>query len=167
MSENASLFAKPKKSSSKKSKKELATPSTPINQNLFMDSEATTVTNKIKKLQRELEEAEYSEKETGQATARLQCIKKMDQQTDESEDTILQMSNIWKQLVQALLLLKLASKTQGTPVIFESTPTVSKEPIATLWRYECGKLGRLVMGDFCSLSSGRTLLRVVIHTARS
>ena len=72
----------------------------------------------------------------------------MDQQTDESEDTILQMSIIWKQLVQALLLLKLASKTQGsTPVIFESTLTVSKEPIATLWRYECAKLGRLVMGD--------------------
>ena len=51
MSENASLFAKPKKSSSKKSKKELATPSTPINQNLFMDSEAANVNNKIKKLQ--------------------------------------------------------------------------------------------------------------------
>ena len=132
---------------SKKSKKELATPSTPA-QNLFPVRDATSIVNKIKKLQKELEEAEYSKKETDKAAARLQRIKKMDQQTDESEDTILQMSNIWKTLVQALLLMKLAPKTQGsTPVSFESTPTVSKEPIATLWRYECGKLGRLVMGD--------------------
>ena len=131
MSENASLFAKPKMSSSKKQKKELATPSTPA-QKLFPASAATAAATKIKKLQRELEEAEYSEKETGKAAARLQRIKKMDHQTDESEDTILQMSNIWKQLVQALLLLKLAPKTQGsTPISFESTPTASKEPIAT------------------------------------
>jgi hypothetical protein len=132
---------------SKKSKKEVATPSTPINQNLF-NSDAVAAASKIKRLKKELEEAEYSKKEIKKATARLQRIKSMDQQTDESEDTTLQMSIIWKTLVQALLLLKLAPKTQGSaPVSFESTPTVSKEPIATLWRYECGKLGRLVMAD--------------------
>ena len=130
----------------KKSKKELANPSTPINQNLF--AKATNTASKIKNLELELEKAEYSPKEIKKATARLQRIKDMDQQTDESEDTILQMSIIWKQLVQALLLLKLAPKSQsGTPISFESTPKASKEPIATLWRYECGKLGRLVMGD--------------------
>jgi hypothetical protein len=57
MSENKSFITK-----SKKSKKELPTPSTPA-QNLFSASAATTVAIKIKRLQKEPEEAEYSEKE--------------------------------------------------------------------------------------------------------
>jgi hypothetical protein len=142
VTENQIFVTKPKKS-----KKEVAIPSTPA-QTLFPTGAASTVEIKIKKLQRELEEAVYSEKETVKAAARLQRIQKMDQQTDESEDTTLQMSIIWKTLVQALLLLKLAPKTQGsTPIVFDSVTKASKEPIATLWRYECGKLGRLVMGD--------------------
>jgi len=110
-----------------KSKKELAGPSTPVKKELV--SKATITANKIKTLESELEEAEYSPKEITKATARLQRIKGMDQQTDESEDTILQMSIIWKQLVQALLLLKLAPKTQGSaPISFDRHPRRPKNP---------------------------------------
>jgi len=99
---------------------EMAEPTTPVKTKKGLVTTANRTSDQIKALQQELEEAVYSVEETAKAAARLQRIKKMDQQTDESEDTTLQMSVIWKTLVQALLLLKLAPKTQGSTPLFLS-----------------------------------------------
>ena len=135
-----------------KAKVESAEPTTPVKEKsdtlIIFKTQAKGMISHIALLERQVEEASYTPKQIEDATARLKRIKSMDQQTDESEDTVPQMANIWKQLAQALLLQKLAPKTKdGTPVSYEAVPTTSKEPIATVWRFECGRLNRLKMGD--------------------
>ena len=107
----------------------------------------------IKKVQQQIVDVDYTREEIEQARLRIQKIKDMESlSVDESENTILQMSKIWHQLVQAILLCKLTSKQTGHgPVSFKDTPTASMEPIATFARSESGKLNRL------SLETGETV----------
>ena len=130
-------------------KVEFAAPSTPVDRKNRLNETFLFVSKRIQRVENELLEAIYSDKQVVKATARLERIKKWEKQKDESEDTVPQMMGIWRQLAQALLLQKLAlSKPakDSAVVSFENVPSTSKEPIATLWRFECGKLSRLMMG---------------------
>ena len=98
-------------------------------------------------LKTQVQNADYSEDEILQATQRLQKVKQIESRgNNESEDTVSQMKDIWKQLVQALLLQK--SKSRDAPsVTFVNTLAASKEPIAKIARAECSKLNRLALGE--------------------
>jgi hypothetical protein len=99
------------------------------------------------KLKEDILQAEYTEEELSQAERRIEKIKQIESRgKSEIEDPTLQMKEIWKQLVQALLLLK--CKTQGTsPITFKNTPSASKEPIGRITRDECGNLNRLEIAE--------------------
>ena len=98
-------------------------------------------------LKQEVRDAIYSDEEISLATQRLQRIEQIDNRRGEAVDTTAaQMKNVWRQLVQALLLQK--SRGHGDPLItFENTPSASKEPIARVSRTECGKLNRLSLQE--------------------
>ena len=107
----------------KQNKVKKAQPSTPVKK-LASSKITTKVREKLLQaiaLERQVEEADYNPKQIEEAIARLQRIKKMDQQTDESEDTVPQMVNIWKQLAQALLLQKLAPRQKTVPLSLTTT----------------------------------------------
>jgi hypothetical protein len=99
------------------------------------------------KLKEDILQAEYTEEELSQAERRIEKIKQIESRgKSEIEDPTLQMKEIWKQLVQSLLLLK--CKTQGTsPITFKNTPSASKEPIGRIARDECGNLNRLEIAE--------------------
>jgi hypothetical protein len=99
------------------------------------------------KLKNDIFQADYTEEELLQAEQRIEKIKQIQSRgKGENEDPTLQMKEIWKQLVQSLLLLK--CKTQGTsPITFKTTPLVSKEPIGRIARDECGNLNRLEIAE--------------------
>ena len=110
-------------------------------------TEYENIYEKRQVLKTQVQNADYSEDEIKEATQRLQKIKQIENRgNNESENTVSQMKDIWKQLVQALLLQK--SKSRDAPsVTFVNTLTASKEPIAKIARAECSKLNRLVLGE--------------------
>jgi rubrerythrin len=99
------------------------------------------------KLKNDIFQADYSEEELRQAEQRIEKIRQIENRgKSESEDLTSQMKEIWKQLVQSLLLLK--CKTQGTsPTTFKNTPSASKDPIGRIARDERGNLNRLELEE--------------------
>jgi hypothetical protein len=99
-------------------------------------------------LKEDVVRARYSKTEIDEAKDRLQRVKQIDELgSNDSEDTIPLMKQIWLQLVKALLLQKNFKNSSNPPVTFEMTPDASKEPIASLARGECSKLSRLCLED--------------------
>lgn len=129
------------------------------------------LTAQIGATKEELVQAIYSKEEVAEAASRIRRIKEMEAAGgDDSEETVKQLLQTWRQLVQSLLLQKLSAKQKDkTKVTFAETPRLSKEPIAGIARYESGKLGRLDITEgesilsFCSRCRAEELFCDWLH----